>query len=60
MGPGQRHRRLDDARYLDKVLKGLRHARIAFTTAKDAKMSKSVLDATELYKQAGTKDSPAD
>lgn len=46
----------DYAEYLDKVLKGLRHAPIAFTTAKDAKNVQSVLDvATELYKQAGTK-----
>ena len=46
----------DYADYLDKVLVGLRHAPIAFTTAKDAKNIQSVLDiATELFKQAGTK-----
>lgn len=46
----------DYADYLDKVLKGLRHAPIAFTTAKEAKNIQSVLDiATELFKQSGTK-----
>ncbi len=46
----------DYAEYLDKVLIGLRHAPIAFTTAKDAKNIQSVLDiAAELFKQAGTK-----
>ena len=46
----------DYADYLDKVLVGLRHAPIAFTTAKDAKNIQSVLDiAAELFKQAGTK-----
>ncbi|NLW83848.1 MAG: ribosome biogenesis GTPase Der [Phycisphaerae bacterium] len=46
----------DYADYLDKVLIGLRHAPIAFTTAKDAKNIQSVLDiATELFKQSGTK-----
>lgn len=46
----------DYADYLDKVLKGLRHAPIAFTTAKEAKNIQSVLDiSTELFKQSGTK-----
>ena len=46
----------DYAEYLDKVLIGLRHAPIAFTTAKDAKNIQSVLDiATQLYKQSMTK-----
>jgi len=46
----------DYANYLDKVLIGLRHAPIAFTTAKDAKNIQSVLDiATQLYKQSTTK-----
>jgi GTP-binding protein len=46
----------DYAEYLDKVLKGLRHAPIAFTTAKDAKNIQSVLDiAAQLYKQSTTK-----
>lgn len=46
----------DYAEYLEKVLKGLRHAPIAFTTAKDAKNIQSVLDvAGELYKQSCTK-----
>jgi len=46
----------DYAEYLDKVLIGLRHAPIAFTTAKDAKNIQSVLDvAAELFKQSNTK-----
>lgn len=46
----------DYADYLDKVLIGLRHAPIAFTTAKDAKNIQSVLDvAAELFKQSNTK-----
>jgi len=46
----------DYAEYLGKVLVGLRHAPIAFTTAKDAKNVQSVLDlAAELFKQASTK-----
>lgn len=46
----------DYADYLDKVLKGLRHAPIAFTTAKDAKNIQSVLDiSSEMYKQSCTK-----
>ncbi len=46
----------DYAEYLGKVLTGLRHAPIAFTTAKDAKNVQSVLDlAAELYKQASVK-----
>ena len=46
----------DYANYLDKVLIGLRHAPIAFTTAKDAKNIQSVLDiSTQLYKQSTTK-----
>ena len=43
----------DYADYLDKVLVGIRHAPIAFTTATEAKNIQSVLDLTaELYKQA--------
>ena len=46
----------DYADYLDKVLTGLRHAPIAFTTAKDSKNIQSVLDiVSELYKQSATK-----
>jgi len=46
----------DYADYLGKVLMGLRHAPIAFTTAKDAKNVQSVLDlAAELFKQASMK-----
>ncbi|MCE5186019.1 MAG: ribosome biogenesis GTPase Der [Planctomycetaceae bacterium] len=46
----------DYAEYLDKVVTGLRHAPIAFTTATDAKNVQSVLDlCTELYKQATAK-----
>ncbi|MBE0537825.1 MAG: ribosome biogenesis GTPase Der [Phycisphaerae bacterium] len=45
----------DYAEYLGKMLPGLRHAPIAFTTAKDARNVQSVLDlATELFKQAST------
>lgn len=43
----------DYADYLDRVLVGIRHAPIAFTTASEAKNVQSVLDlASELYKQA--------
>ena len=46
----------DYADYLDKVLIGIRHAPIAFTTATEAKNVQSVLDLTaELFKQANTK-----
>jgi GTP-binding protein len=46
----------DYADYLDKVLVGIRHAPIAFTTASEAKNTQSVLDLTaELFKQANTK-----
>lgn len=46
----------DYADYLDKVLVGIRHAPIAFTTATEAKNIQSVLDLTaELFKQANTK-----
>lgn len=46
----------DYAEYLDKVLIGMRHAPIAFTTATEAKNTQSVLDLTaELFKQANTK-----
>ncbi|MHC5017199.1 MAG: ribosome biogenesis GTPase Der, partial [Planctomycetota bacterium] len=46
----------DYADYLDKVLVGIRHAPIAFTTATEAKNTQSVLDLTaELFKQANTK-----
>ncbi len=46
----------DYADYLDKVLVGLRHAPIAFTTATDGKNIQSVLDLTaELFKQASTR-----
>ena len=42
--------------YFDRVLTGLRHAPIAFTTATEAKNTQSVLDlTTELFKQASTK-----
>jgi GTP-binding protein len=45
----------DYADYLDKVLVGIRHAPIAFTTATEAKNTQSVLDLTaELFKQANT------
>ncbi|MEN8128545.1 MAG: ribosome biogenesis GTPase Der [Planctomycetota bacterium] len=45
----------DYADYLDKVLIGIRHAPIAFTTATEAKNIQSVLDLTaELFKQANT------
>ncbi len=44
------------AGYFDRVLTGLRHAPIAFTTATEAKNTQSVLDlTTELFKQASTK-----
>jgi len=43
----------DYADYLEKVLPGLRHAPIAFTTATEGKNVQSVLDlAVELFKQA--------
>ena len=46
----------DYAGYLDRVLIGMRHAPIAFTTASEAKNTQSVLDLTaELFKQANTK-----
>jgi GTP-binding protein len=46
----------DYANYLNKMIPGLPHAPIAFTTAKDQKNVASVLDlATELYKQASVK-----
>ncbi|HOK94858.1 MAG TPA: ribosome biogenesis GTPase Der [Anaerohalosphaeraceae bacterium] len=46
----------DYADYLSKVLVGIRHAPIAFTTAKDGKNIQSVLDlAAELFKQASAK-----
>jgi len=46
----------DYADYLEQMLVGLRHAPIAFTTAKEAKNVQSVLDlAAELYKQASAK-----
>jgi len=46
----------DYGEYLGKVLTGLRHAPIAFTTAKNAKNVQSVLDlAVELFKQASMK-----
>lgn len=45
----------DYADYLDKVLVGIRHAPIAFTTATEAKNIQSVLDLTaELFKQSNT------
>jgi GTP-binding protein len=45
----------DYADYLDKVLVGIRHAPIAFTTATEAKNMQSVLDLTaELFKQSNT------
>lgn len=44
------------AGYFDRVLTGLRHAPIAFTTASEGKNTQSVLDLTaELFKQASTK-----
>jgi GTP-binding protein len=46
----------DYADYLDRVLVGIRHAPIAFTTARDDKNTQSVLDlASELFKQATAK-----
>jgi GTP-binding protein len=46
----------DYADYLNKMIPGMPHAPIAFTTAKDQKNVGSVLDlATELYKQASVK-----
>lgn len=46
----------DYADYLEKMLTGLPHAPIAFTTATEAKNIQSVLDlAKELFKQASTK-----
>ena len=46
----------DYADYLDKVLVGIRHAPIAFTTATESKNIQSVLDlATELFKQSNTR-----
>lgn len=46
----------DYADYLDKVLVGIRHAPIAFTTATEDKNTQSVLDlAVEMFKQANTK-----
>ncbi|MBM4103714.1 MAG: ribosome biogenesis GTPase Der [Planctomycetes bacterium] len=46
----------DYANYLNKMIPGMPHAPIAFTTAKDQKNVASVLDlATELYKQASVK-----
>lgn len=46
----------DYADYLDKVLVGIRHAPIAFTTATEAKNIQSVLDLTaELFKLSNTK-----
>jgi GTP-binding protein len=46
----------DYADYLDKVLIGLRHAPIAFTTATESKNIQSVLDlTTELFKLSNTK-----
>jgi GTP-binding protein len=46
--------------YLGKVITGLPHAPIAFTTATDGRNVSSVLDlATELFKQASTKVSTA-
>ncbi len=46
----------DYEEYLGKMLPGLRHAPIAFTTATDGKNVQSVLDlATELFKQASIK-----
>ncbi len=45
----------DFGEYLTAMLPGLRHAPIAFTTAKDGKNIQSVLDlSVELYKQATT------
>jgi GTP-binding protein len=50
----------DYAEYLGKVITGLPHAPIAFTTATDGRNVSSVLDlATELFKQASTKVSTA-
>ena len=50
----------DYADYLDKVLVGIRHAPIAFTTATESKNIQSVLDlATELFKQSNAKISTA-
>jgi GTP-binding protein len=44
------------AGYFDRVLTGLKHAPIAFTTATEGKNTQSVLDLTaELFKQASTK-----
>ncbi len=46
----------DYADYLEKVLPGLRHVPIAFTTATESKNVQSVLDlAGELFKQASTR-----
>jgi GTP-binding protein len=46
----------DYADYLSKMIPGMPHAPIAFTTAKDQKNVASVLDlVTELYKQASAK-----
>lgn len=46
----------DYAEYLTKVLPGLKHAPIAFTTATEGRNVQSVLDlATELFKQASKK-----
>lgn len=46
----------DYADYLEKVLPGLRHVPIAFTTATEGKNVQSVLDlAAELFKQASTR-----
>ena len=46
----------DYANYLNKMIPGMPHAPIAFTTAKDKKNVASVLDlATELFKQASVK-----
>jgi GTP-binding protein len=46
----------DYANYLNKMIPGMPHAPIAFTTAKDQKNVASVLDlATELFKQASVK-----
>jgi len=50
----------DYADYLDKVLVGIRHAPIAFTTATESKNIQSVLDlTTELFKQSNAKISTA-
>jgi len=46
----------DYAEYLTKMLPGLRHAPIAFTTATESKNVQSVLDlAAEVFKQANTR-----